>query len=63
MIGGRWLIREEAIDTWFDSRRAPTQPVATPASQRRVASERAATARPGRRGSVARLKAIEGRSG
>ena len=60
MIGGRWLIRDDAVDAWFDSKRVAPQ---TPRRERSLAPRRHTTADPNRRGSVARLKAIEGSSG
>ena len=59
-IGGRWLVREEAVDAWFRSRCATP----TPFSQ----SPRARTPREGTRrsdatASVERLQAMEGRGG
>jgi excisionase family DNA binding protein len=60
LIGGKWLVREEAVDDWFQSRCAP--PPALPRSSR------GRTLRPGskrsdRQASVERLQAMEGRGG
>jgi excisionase family DNA binding protein len=60
MIGGKWLIRQEAVDAWFDARRTgPRQQASQPARTRRGPSSLDAN----RAGSVARLKAIEGSGG
>jgi hypothetical protein len=70
MIGGKWLIRDQAVDEWFDVRLAtgkgPCARRAPAARRTRSASAaRAGPARPGpaRPGSVARLKALEGKTG
>jgi excisionase family DNA binding protein len=60
MIGGRWLIRAGAVDAWFDSKRVAPP---TPRRERSFAPRRDTTAERDRRGSVARLKTIEGSSG
>lgn len=60
LIGGRWLVREEAVDDWFRSRCAsPNLFSQSPgASTTRAGSRRSdATA------SVERLRAMEGRGG
>ncbi|MGZ6637498.1 MAG: helix-turn-helix domain-containing protein [Solirubrobacteraceae bacterium] len=59
-IGGRWLVREEAVDDWFRSRCASPTPLSR--------SPRARTPRAGSRrsdgpASVERLRAMEGRGG
>ena len=63
MIGGRWLIREDAVDAWFDFRRDAARRGAgrTPPGRGRLV--RPSSTDGGRAGSVARLKAIEGSSG
>jgi excisionase family DNA binding protein len=58
MIGGRWVIREEAIDAWFQSRCAAGQSPAPPRRER--VSRRRSPTPPDGPGSVARLQAIEG---
>lgn len=65
MIGGRWLIREEAIDAWFDSKCAAAQSSAAPRRERSAARSRrpSSPARLERVGSPDRLKAIEGSRG
>jgi excisionase family DNA binding protein len=57
MIGGRWLIREQAVDEWFDRR---TRQSHVPAPRR--APKRHRSTRSDRPGSVARLQAIDQRS-
>jgi excisionase family DNA binding protein len=56
MIGGRWLIRREAVDEWFD-RRAKTPAARPVVSPRRARATRLLYSQ--QTGSVARLKAIE----
>jgi excisionase family DNA binding protein len=57
MIGGRWLVREEAIEAWFQAR-AQRAVVKVPEPRQRPRSVPPRS--PDRRGSVARLQAIEG---
>lgn len=59
LIGGRWLVREEAVDEWFRSRCAAPNPFIRPGPARKP---RSATKRPDGAGSVERLQAIEQRS-
>ena len=59
LIGGRWLVREEAVDEWFRSRCAAPNPLTSPGRARK---SRTATTRPGGPGSVERLQALEQRS-
>jgi excisionase family DNA binding protein len=60
LIGGKWLVREEAVDEWFRSRCAS----ATPFSQaKRARAPRAGSRRPDGPASVERLRAMEGRGG
>lgn len=57
MVARKWLIREEAVDAWFESR--AQKPLRTPRTPpRRVSPPRSTAA--DRPGSVGRLKAIEG---
>ena len=58
MIGGRWLMREDAVEAWFQARTRSGRPETRPAP-------RQITARAGasRLGSLDRLKAIEGSRG
>jgi excisionase family DNA binding protein len=59
-IGGRWLVREEAVDDWFRARCAsPSQFPKAP----RARTPRAGSRRPDRPASVERLRAMEGRGG
>lgn len=62
MIGGRWLIREQAMDAWFDSKTLGRQ--ATSAGRGGDAPSMRRPARPSpphdRVGSPGRLKAMEG---
>jgi excisionase family DNA binding protein len=60
MIGGRWLIRDGAVDAWVDARAHRAN---APSPQTRTSSRPSRTTRPERAGSVARLKAIEGSRG
>jgi excisionase family DNA binding protein len=54
MIGGRWLVREDAVQAWFDARvQRPGPPV------QRQRAPKATPQTEGRR-SVARLRAMEG---
>ncbi len=59
MIGGRWLVREEAVEAWFQAR-AHIAVVTVPEARHRPRRVPARDA--DGRGSVARLEAIE-RSG
>ncbi len=60
LIGGKWLVREEAVDDWFRSRCASPEPVlAVPAA----AQPRAGSRRSDGTASVERLQAMEGRGG
>ena len=59
-IGGRWLVREEAVDDWFRSRCASPAPF--PQSPR-ARAPRAGARRADAVASVERLKAMEGRGG
>jgi excisionase family DNA binding protein len=60
MIGGRWLMREDAVEAWFQARTRS----GSPRPETRPAP-RQITARAGasRLGSLDRLKAIEGSGG
>jgi excisionase family DNA binding protein len=59
-IGGRWLVREEAVDDWFRSRCAsPSQFSKAP----RARTPRAGARRADAIASVERLRAMEGRGG
>lgn len=60
LIGGRWLVREEAVDAWFRARCATPSLFSEP---RRARPPRAAPRKPDRAGSVERLQAMEERSG
>lgn len=57
LIGGRWLVREEAVDDWFRSRCEVPSRFAQP---RRSKSSRASSNRSGGTASVERLQAMEG---
>lgn len=60
LIGGRWLVREEAVDAWFRSRCASPDPF----TQRpRSRGPRAGSKRSDATASVKRLQAMEGRGG
>jgi len=56
LIGGRWLVREEAVDAWFRSRCAAADLFAPP----RARTRRDGSTRPDRVASVERLQAMEG---
>jgi excisionase family DNA binding protein len=60
LIGGKWLVREEAVDAWFRSRCAGPSPFSQPPRSRpkRVGSRGSDIA-----ASVERLQAMEGRGG
>jgi excisionase family DNA binding protein len=60
LIGGRWLVREEAVDEWFRSRCASANPFVQP---RRARTQRPGAKRSGATASVERLQAMEGRAG
>lgn len=60
LIGGRWLVREEAVDVWFRSRCAQPTPLARAGQGR---GRRASVTRPDRPASVERLRALEGKGG
>lgn len=53
LIGGKWVIREEAVEAWFDARTACAEP--PPARSRAARTPPRQADRPG---SVARLQAI-----
>lgn len=58
LIGGKWLVREEAVDEWFRSRCAlPNSFSRSP----RARAPRPGSRRPDRAASVERLQAMEGR--
>jgi excisionase family DNA binding protein len=57
LIGGKWLVREEAVDAWFRSRCAVPNPFEPPRARRPRSDSR----RPEATGSVERLRAIEQR--
>jgi excisionase family DNA binding protein len=59
LIGGRWLVREEAVDDWFRSRCAPPNPFSPP----RARTPRGGSRRSDATASVERLQAMEGRGG
>jgi excisionase family DNA binding protein len=60
LIGGRWLVREEAVDVWFRSRCARPS---TFSQSMQARTRRASTNRPDGVASVERLRAMEGRGG
>jgi excisionase family DNA binding protein len=60
LIGGKWLVREEAVDVWFRSRCASPNPFSQPAQDR---GRRASSKHSDRAASVERLRAMEGRGG
>lgn len=60
LIGGKWLVREEAVDPWFRSRCAAPNPFSPPS---RARTPRAGSRRSDGAASVERLKAMEGRGG
>jgi excisionase family DNA binding protein len=55
LIGGRWLVRPDAIDCWFESRRATVSSPATPQRPGRSGG----AVRGEHPGSITRLKALE----
>ena len=59
-IGGRWLVREEAVDDWFRSRCASPNPLSRSPRSR---TPRDGSRRSDRPASVERLRAMEGRGG
>ena len=57
LIGGKWLIREDAVDRWFEARCGTPAPRPQPArAPRRPVPDTSQT------GSVARLRALEDES-
>jgi excisionase family DNA binding protein len=60
LIGGKWLVREEAVDDWFRSRCASPNPFS---KSRRAPRPRAGSRRSDATASVERLQAMEGRGG
>jgi excisionase family DNA binding protein len=60
LIGGKWLVREEAVDVWFRSRCILPKPFSQSAQAR---GRRASSKRPDRAASVERLRAMEGTGG
>ncbi len=58
LIGGKWLVREEAVDAWFRARCAVPNPFAPPP---RAGRPRNDSRRPEATGSVERRRAIEQR--
>jgi excisionase family DNA binding protein len=57
LIGGKWLVREEAVDAWFHARCATPSPFATAL---RARTPRQVSRRADGPGSVERLKRMEG---
>lgn len=57
LIGGKWLVREEAVDAWFRSRCASPNPFAAPSGP---GAPRPRPRKSDRAASVERLKAMEG---
>jgi len=60
LIGGKWLVRPGAVDSWFESRRPSLAPPASSARARGASRPRAGAIRAERPGSVARLQALDG---
>jgi excisionase family DNA binding protein len=60
LIGGKWLVREEAVDAWFRSRCAAPTPFPQHPHSR---TPRTGSRRSGATASVERLQAMEGRGG
>jgi excisionase family DNA binding protein len=60
LIGGKWLVREEAVDGWFRSRCALSSPFSQAAHAR---GRRASSKRSDGPASVERLRAMQGRGG
>jgi excisionase family DNA binding protein len=60
LIGGKWLVREEALDAWFRSRCASPNPFS---QSPRTRKPRAGSRRSDGTASVERLQAMEGRGG
>jgi excisionase family DNA binding protein len=60
LIGGKWLVREEAVDAWLLSRRAPAS---IPAQRRRARERRAPSKQSDGTASVDRLQAMDGSGG
>ena len=56
LIGGKWLVREEAVDAWFRSRCAAADLFSPP----RARTRRVGSTRSDRVASVERLQAMEG---
>jgi excisionase family DNA binding protein len=63
LIGGKWLVREEAVDVWFRSRCASSNPFSQPAQPAQARGRRASSKRSERAASVERLRAMEGTGG
>jgi excisionase family DNA binding protein len=57
LVGGKWLVREEAVDDWFRSRCASPNPFSQSA---RARAPRPTYRRPDGPASVERLQAMEG---
>jgi excisionase family DNA binding protein len=60
LIGGKWLVREEAADDWFRSRCASPNPFS---QSPRTRKPRVGSRRSDGTASVERLQAMEGRGG
>ncbi len=60
LIGGKWLVREEAVDAWFRSHCAWPNPFSRPS---RARTARTGPKRSGGTASVERLQAMEGSGG
>ena len=60
LIGGKWLVREEAVDDWFRSRCASANPFS---QSPRARMPRGGSRRSDATASVERLQAMEGRGG
>jgi excisionase family DNA binding protein len=61
MIGGKWIIRENDVNAWFQSR-CPSGVTSAAAAQLSRGTASARTPRPDGAGSVSRLRAIEGKT-
>jgi excisionase family DNA binding protein len=60
LIGGKWLVRQEAVDDWFRSRCAAPKPFS---QSPRARSPHVGSRRPDGTASVERLQAMERRGG
>ena len=61
LIGGRWIVKDTAVEEWIDGCANERRPALTPSPARRLPPKREPSALSSRPGSVADLEAIRDR--